>query len=191
MLSYETSPLMKQMADAAVRVSITTKFPPAVFLAMSACESAWWTRVTGSWNYYGITADPADIPDRATFCATHEDVTPEQLAGFREDERATAVQGPALGGGKYRYQMHRWFTSYESLDESVEAFVNFFILSPGRYKPAWQQFAADGDEDALLKGICAAGYATGDAETVEITIEHQGNIVHAVEMAAAAQKVIT
>jgi hypothetical protein len=30
-------------------------FPPAVGLAMSACESGWWASVTGANDYFGIT----------------------------------------------------------------------------------------------------------------------------------------
>jgi hypothetical protein len=32
----------------------------------------------------------------------------------------------------------------------------------------------------LLKAICEAGYATGSAETTELAIKHQGNVVSAI-----------
>lgn len=181
MLTYETSPDFRAIAEAAVKAQAETQFPAQVMLAVWACESGWGKSVTGDFNYWGITRDPANGP--AKFCPTHEDITPAQLASFRPDEQATAVQGAALGGGRFNYAMSRWFASYASPVDSVLAYTQFFTNSPHRYQAAWQQFLADHDTDALLKGICDAGYATGDAETVELSIEHQANIVHAVQMA--------
>jgi len=177
------------MANACVRVSAITKFPAQVMLAVWANESAWGANVTGNFNYWGITRAPEDGP--AKFCLTHEDITEAQLASFHEDERATAVQTADLGGGKCRYRMQRWFASYASLDESVQAYTEFFTKSPHRYQAAWQRFLVDSDADGLLKRICEAGYATGNAESVEMAIEHQSNVVHAIQMAEQAQQIIT
>jgi len=182
MKTYETSELFSDIANAAARNQKITGFPIKVMLAVWACESDWGTQLTGDFNYWGITCKPTDGP--AKFCATHENITPAQLLTFPADERATAVKGRALSGGRFRYSMSRWFASYASLDESVLAYTEFFTKSPHRYQAAWQQFLIDRDEDALLKHICEAGYATGPAEDVELAIEHQANIAHAAEMAA-------
>jgi hypothetical protein len=188
MLQYETSPVLKDMADAFARAEKVTDFPPDAGLAIWACESYWGALLTGDYNYWGITRYPEAGP--AKFCATHEDVTPLELAAFRADERATAVFVRALGGGRNRYSMKRWFASYASVDQSIEAFIEFFTRSPKRYAAAWEAYQSDrGSPEAsttLLESICEAGYAKGDAEATELAIEHQSNIVHAAEMARAA-----
>jgi len=184
MLTYQNSPLMKQMADAFVKVEAETGFPSVVGLAMSACESAWWESTTGDFNYFGITRNPEDGP--AKFCWTHEDVTPAQLIGFRPDEKATAIQGASLSGGKFRYRMRRWFASYASPEEALTHYVNLFIESPARYKAAWQAYEQNHDADALLKAICAAGYATCGAEATELAIAHQANVTTAIASARSA-----
>ena len=188
MLQYETSPVLKQWADAFARAEKVTDFPADAGLAMGACESDWFTLLTGDYNPWGVTRCPEAGP--AKFCPTHEDIPPAQLALFRADERATAVFVKSLGGGRVRYSMKRWFASYASIDQSIMAFIEFFTRSPKRYAAAWEAYQADrGSPTAsteLLKAICEAGYATGDAEGTELTIEHQSNIMHAVEMARAA-----
>jgi flagellum-specific peptidoglycan hydrolase FlgJ len=184
MLTYENSPLMRQMTDAFLAVEANTGFPALVGLAMSACESAWWASTTGDFNYFGITRNPEDGP--AKLCPTHEDVTPAQLAVFRPDERATAIQGAALSDGRFRYSMSRWFASYANLEDALTHYVNFFIQSPARYKPAWNAYQQAHDADILLKAICEAGYATGGAENTELTIEHQSNIISAIASARVA-----
>lgn len=187
MQTYESNPTFRAVARAFVHVEAKTNFPAAAGLAMGACESAWFTRLTGDWNYWGITRYPEAGP--AKLCDTHEDLLPTQLASFRWDERATAVFVAPLGNGKIRYAMKRWFASYGSLEESVQAYVEFFTQSPKRYRAAWGQYLADREQfpqtaaTSLLKAICEAGYATGDAETVELEIMSQANILHAVEMA--------
>lgn len=183
MLTYEKDSTMRAMAKAAVAVELSTGFPAIVTLSMSANESAWWTKQTGKYNYWGITRDPNDGP--AKMCFTHENLTLPQLVHFRGDEKATAVKIADLGGGVTRYSMMRWFASYSSLQESLTAYAEFFTKSPKRYAAAWQQYQQDHDADALLKNICKAGYATGPAEQVEIAIEHQSNIIHAIEQARA------
>ena len=45
------------------------------------------------------------------------------------------------------------------------------------------RYQNDGDADKFLQAVCAAGYATGPAFKVELAIEHQQNILHAVDMA--------
>ena len=77
-MTYETSPIMRQMALAFARLEKENLFPATVGLAMSACESGWWSAVTGDWNYWGMTR----APERglAKFCHTNEHVTAAQLA---------------------------------------------------------------------------------------------------------------
>lgn len=208
MLTYEESPLMRRMADAFVAVEAVTTFPADVGMAMSILESSdpklgWWSKVTGDNNYFGITANPPDYGstdgqysrDRhAKFCATHEDITPVQLEAFRQDERTTAVPAKdaegnviQLSGGRIRYKMLRWFASYFSTTGAISGYVSMFIDSPARYKSAWSSYLALRDNDALLRAICEAGYATGDAEKTELSIEHQGNVVAAIAAARAAR----
>ncbi len=184
MLQYETDPVFRAVADAAVKAESDTKFPARVVLTVGGCESGWFKSVTGELNFWGITRNPEEGP--AQLCDTHEDITFAQLASFRQDERITAVQTKALGAGRFRFTMKRWFASYPSLEASVIAYTEFFTKSPHRYQAAWQAYLLDRDEDALLKHICEAGYATGDAEKVEVAILHQSNIAHAVEMARKA-----
>jgi hypothetical protein len=71
---------------------------------------------------------------------------------------------------------------YPSLEAAVEAYVDLPIDSM-RYRPAWLAYRKDGDADNFLAAVCAAAYATGPAFKVELEIEHQQNILHAVEMA--------
>jgi flagellum-specific peptidoglycan hydrolase FlgJ len=188
MLTYENSPLMRQMADAFCAIEKSTGFSAVVGLAMSACESGWWASTTGDFNYFGITAEPEKGP--AKFCWTHEDIAPAQLQAFRQDERITATAETdatgkviQLSGGRLRYRMQRWFASYASVEDALTHYVNFFIQSPARYKAAWESFQQSHETDALLKAICEAGYATGSAETTELAIEHQGNVVSAIASA--------
>ncbi len=181
MLNYETSPALRSIARAFVALEQTTYFPPAVGLAMWACESGWGTKITGDNNYFGITRAPEIGP--AKLCATHEDISLAQLANFRADEQATVTSKAPLSNGLYRVYMSRWFASYPSLTDACAEYIKLFTASPKRYKAAWQQFLQDRDADSLLKHICEAGYATGPAEDVELHIEHQGNIIDAVAKA--------
>jgi hypothetical protein len=174
---------MRQMAIAFVRLEAATSFPPAVGLAMSACESAWWVKLTGDWNYWGMTRAPETGP--AKLCPTHEDVTLAEYALFRADERATETGRQALANGKWRIYLSRWFASYASLAESLRAFESLITDSTHRYASAWQQYIQDRDADALLSHVCDLGYATGPAKGVELTILHQQNIQHAVAAARA------
>ena len=190
LLTWETSQLMRSMARAFVAIECRTAtgsppsrgFPPAVGLAMSACESGWWASVTGANNYFGITR-PSTFPGdpQSAWCKTTEYTTLTGLTRFRDDERATAVLvDPAKG----EYSMFRWFAVYPSLEAAVEAYVDLLIDSM-RYHPAWAAFQKDGDADKFLQAVCAAGYATGPAFKVELEIDHQQNIIHAIEMACA------
>jgi flagellum-specific peptidoglycan hydrolase FlgJ len=186
-MTYETSPIFRRMTLAFLHIEQETSsadgkpgFPPAVGLAVSACESAWWAAQTGKNNYFGITRPPAFAGDPASaWCLTMECVTPAQLAGFRSDERSTAV--PI---GINRYRMYRWFASYPTLEAAVHAYVHL-LIDASRYNPAWTAFhegggALRGDADKFLAAVCAAGYATGPAFKVEVQIEHQQNILRAV-----------
>lgn len=131
-------------------------------------------------NYFGITRPPSYSGDpQSAKCKTTEYATSTGLSRFRDDERATAV---LVDPGKGEYRMFRWFAAYPSLGAAVEAYVDLLIESM-RYHPAWMAFQKDGDADTFLQAVCAAGYATGLAFKVELEIEHQQNIVHAVEMA--------
>jgi hypothetical protein len=201
MRQYETDPNFRAYADAFVRAAGLTGFPAKVGLTMGANESGWFDRLTGDFNFAGVTADPSDngtvagqysSDHAAKFCVTHEVVTPAQLKGFREDEQATAHEDPetdvngdpiALAGGRVRYSLVRWFASYPSIDASVTAYIDIFTKSPARYKAAWDAYQQNQDEEALLKAICAAGYATGPAESAEAEIFGQSNIAHALNMA--------
>jgi hypothetical protein len=175
---------MRQMALAFVRVEASTEFPAAVGLAMSACESSWWKAATGDFNFWGTTRNPES--GTAKFCATSEYVTATELATFRPDERATAVPHDVPADGqKHWLKISRWFASYSSLEESIHDFVSLITKSPHRYTAAWQQYLQDRDADALLAHICDAGYATGPAKGVELSILHQQNIIHAVAAARA------
>jgi flagellum-specific peptidoglycan hydrolase FlgJ len=189
MTTYEGSSVFRDIANAAVRSEQNTKFPARVLLTAGACESAWFTRVTGSLNYWGITRLPEQ--GHAQMCDTHEEVSPEQLESFDPRERETAVLEKPLGNGKNRYAMKRYFAAYQSIGESVVAYTEFFTKSPHRYTEAWQQFLADGDEKALLDHICKAGYATGDAQAIEDEIFEQSNIEHAISMAQKANGIVT
>jgi hypothetical protein len=185
MMTYENDPVMKEQADAAYAVQAVTGFPARVELTVGAVESNWWKDLTGDFNYWGITAELSQIPDEAKFCPTHENLTPTQLLEFRADEQATAKLVMAIGSGVYRYSMCRWFTSFPNLDTAVMAFVDFFCNSPHRYQAAWEQYKTDHDEEALIKNICAAGYATGNAIAVELAVSQQANILDAVAKAKA------
>lgn len=189
MLEYETSPTFRAVARAFVKAESGTKFPPGPGLAMWATESGWGQFLTGDFNYFGITRNPEDGP--AKFVATHEDITPAELASFRPDERATAVKGADLGSGKFSYSMFRWFASYASMDDAVQHFIALFTQSPDRYKNAWKQYLADCGKYptlasiTLLRAIGKAGYSTGDAERTEEEIAAQANVQHAIQMARA------
>jgi flagellum-specific peptidoglycan hydrolase FlgJ len=190
MRQFETDQALRDMAIAAVQVEGTSGFPAAVTLAFWAVESQWGAALSAAFNYWGITRLPEEGP--AEMCPTHEDISPAQLAGFDPREQATAALVMPLPGGKVRYSMKRYFAAYGSLAESVEAFVEFFTKSPHRYVAAWAQYQANHNADALLKSICEAGYATDSAsEGVRLSIAHQSNITHAVEMARAAVPTVT
>src|SRR4051812_1994218 len=124
MYEYEQYPPLREMAIAAVRAEAITEFPARVLLTVWACESAWGTRVTGDFNYWGITRLPE--AGLARMCATHEDLTPAELEAFDPRERATAQKEKDLGKGKARYSMMRYFASYVSLGESVIEYMEFF-----------------------------------------------------------------
>lgn len=190
LLTWETSPLMQSMARAFVAIERSTAtgsppacgFPPAVGLAMSACESGWWASVTGANNFFGITRPPSFPGDpQSAWCKTTEYTTSTGLTRFRDDERSTAeLVNPAKG----EYSMYRRFAVYASLEAAVEAYVDLLIEAM-RYHPAWQAYQKDGDTDKFLQAVRAAGYATRPAFKVELEIEHQKNILHAVDMARA------
>ena len=187
-MTYESSPLMRRMTLAFLRIEGATQeaggkpgFPPAIGLAVSACESAWWRSETGKNNYFGITRAPQFPGDpESAFCATSEYLPqPGQLARFRADERDSAV---AQAGKPGWYWMHRWFAVYPTLEAAVGAYV-LLLIDSTRYHPAWigyHEGAERGDSDLFLKAVCAAGYATGPAFQVELQISHQQNILQAV-----------
>lgn len=195
-LTYETSPALRAIALAFERTRAETNFPSAVGLAMWATESAWGSKLTGDFNCWGITRAPLFEGDpQSKMVWTTECVTPAQLlATFRPDERATATQitgSPVGADGRRWWSMKRWFASYPDLETSVKAYIQFLTAPGHRYYPAWQEYLTDRDrfpitaEVSFLKAVCEAGYATGDAETVEVEIEQQQNIQHAVQMARA------
>lgn len=196
MYTYEGYQPLRDIANAAVRSQINTEFPARVLVTAAACESGWFTKVTGAFNYYGITRLPE--AGLAKLCVTHEDITSAQLEAFDLRERATAIiaqdkegKDIELSGGRFRYNMKRYFAVYGSIGESVVAYTEFFTKSPHRYAEAWQAYLQDKDEKALLDHICQAGYATGDAQTTEDVIFDQVNIAHSVEMAQKANGVIS
>jgi len=180
-MTYENSPIMRRMTLAFLRVEAAIFFPAAVGLAMSACESGWWKSVTGDFNYWGKTRAPEQGP--AKFCPTSEHCTKAELRRFRADELATMkpkLEDIPDDGQKHWVTMSRWFASYASLEESLQDFVALITGGHNRYATAWQQYLKDRNADGLLTRVCDAGYATGDAKTVELQILHQANIIHAV-----------
>lgn len=179
-LTYENYPPLKNMALAAVKAGKTTGYPPIVLLAQWSAESDWGRKVTGDYNFWGIKAVP---PAPCNLCPTTEDLTPEEFAEMRADERATVTKIEPLGNGLNRYHMSCWFASYPSFDASVIAYIEF-ILTNSRYHPAWVQYQATKDTDEFIKGIARAGYATSpEYEQLLLTLANQQNLIHAVAMA--------
>lgn len=191
--TFESHQPLKEMAIAAVRMEDITQFPADVSIAFGASESDWFTKVTGRYNYWGITRAPEKGP--ASMCQTMEIITPAQLAEFREDERSTATvvkgrDGQPLKYGsnaeKLKYSMKRWFADYATPDESMRSFVSLFT-GTSRYRPTWQNFLQHGDAEKLCAGICQAGYATDpNSYNLKLTIMRQQNVRDAVEKARAA-----
>lgn len=184
-------PLMRTVVRAFVLAERETLFPAQVGVAMSALESGWWKKPSGSYNYFNITRPPKFPGDSdSAFCWTKEYITVKQLQKFREDERATAsieIQGTNPEGPHW-YRMQRWFAAYPTAKDAVVAYINL-ITKVERYKPAWTKFLDNRKLDydraceSLIRDIAAAGYATGPTAETEIKIMNQKNVKFAVSQA--------
>lgn len=147
------------LVPCAIAAERTTGFPAEAICSAFAIESAWGEKPTGEYNYFGLTR--ATNPDRQMkFCPTHEEMTQEQFNQLPQDERESVTQRVDLGGGRYRYSLSRWFPSFDSMQQAVNAYVRLITAGP-RYAKAWNQYKKDHNMDGLLDGIAAAGYATG------------------------------
>ena len=181
---------MRQMAVAFVAIERRTAtgsppsrgFPPAVGLAMSACESGWWASVTGANNYFGITRPPTFPGDpQSAWCKTTEFTTPTGLTRFRDDERATAV---LINPAKGEYSMYRWFAVYPSLEAAVEAYVDL-LIDPCAITPRGWLIRRTVTRTSFSRPSARRATLRGRRSKWNSKIAHQQNILHAVEMARA------
>lgn len=175
-------------APVAVAVERSGGFPAEVIIAQTIAESDWGERVTGVFNYWGLTA--ATCPARPKkFCPTTEVLTLAQFVTLPFDERASVIPGGRvdLGHGKYRYSLSRWFACFDSLADGIGAYVGV-ITAPGhRYYSAWMRYTQDRNVDALIDGIARAGYASGSGYGALLkSIAHEGPVFAALVGARAA-----
>ena len=69
--------LMAQVIEGAQRAQRTWKVPASVSLAQYGLESAWGTKVTGKYNFFGIKAVKGDT---YTTCPSHEIIHGKSVA---------------------------------------------------------------------------------------------------------------
>lgn len=185
MYTYETNPILKTLSITAVRAEVATGYPAIVLITQVVVESAWCTKTSGDFNYYGIKEpDPEHKP--AKFCPTFEDLTTAGFRQLRADERASVTHTEPTGTpGITRYFLSCWFASYADMDESVRAYITLILNNP-RYHDAWPRYRSNPNPnpDDLIRGIAAAGYATGGGyEDLLLTVEHRQNIQHCITCA--------
>jgi flagellum-specific peptidoglycan hydrolase FlgJ len=69
--------LSRDVIAAARSAQAATGIPASVSLAQWAVESAWGSRCTGTFNYFGVKAAPGQP---STVCATHEVIDGQRVA---------------------------------------------------------------------------------------------------------------
>lgn len=164
-------------------------YPAEVIVAQWAAETGWsLDRVSGDWNLFGLTS--ATCPARpGKFCPTKEELTPAQFALLPDDERHSVTACLALGDGRNCYSLSRWFASFDSLADGVEAYVRVITTAGHRYAQPWQEYTQHRDLDALIEGIAGAGYATGSGYGALLKlIAHKPVVTAALSAARACSK---
>lgn len=182
MLTPKQQEALDEIIPCAIAVERKTSFPAEALVAQWAVESGWGQKVTGDFNYFGLTRQVA--PDRPMkWCATHEILTEAQLEQLEPEERARVTSMERLPTGKFNVRLSRRFPSFDSIRQAVDRYV--LLLTQGyRYARAWTAYLADHDLDKLLNGIAAAGYSTsGNYALVLRQIAHGHNVAIAVQVA--------
>jgi flagellum-specific peptidoglycan hydrolase FlgJ len=146
--------LLRSAARAAIACEVHTGCPAPLLVAQWAVESAWGKRAPGN-NCFGIKARDGD---ERQLLLTREWFTDAELQRFIAlgDGRDAAPTGRANALRK-EYTVHDWFAKFPSLTACFDRRAELF--RKGRYAPFAAKYDADGNVEALVRGI-APIYAT-------------------------------
>lgn len=156
---------LKGVVGAAVGIERTHGYPAEMICAQFGLEGGWGGAPTGDFNYFGMKARPRHKASK--MCATHEILTEQGIAALPSEERATIRTKVPTGkvdrkGQPYfRVSLDCRFASYANLQEAILDKVSLIMTSP-RYAKAWETYRNDMNYKTLMRGVEAAGYATGE-----------------------------
>lgn len=176
-------------AAEAVALEKKTSVPAEMAVGMWAAESRWGFKVTGDFNYWGITFN-GKIHKARKWCATHEDLTQGEINTWPSaDEKATMQVVGTLRGGRFRVSMYRWFASFESLEAAMAEYGRLLTRVP-KYAEPLQRYVRFGDFDKLVREV-SAHWAQSEAHAaLVLQIAKQRNVRDAIQRARTAAKVV-
>jgi flagellum-specific peptidoglycan hydrolase FlgJ len=157
---------LKSVVIAAVGFERSHGYPAEMTVAQFGLEGAWGGAPTGDHNYFGMKARPRHTVSK--MCATHEVLTERGIAALPAEERVTirskVPTGKTTKSGEpfYDVALDCRFASYANLREANMDKVNLIMTAP-RYAAAWEAYKRDMHYETLMRGVEAAGYATGRA----------------------------
>lgn len=175
------------IAIQAVKYEREIGYPPQVLIAQWAIESKWGSKPSGRNNLFGMTYNPARHSG-FSWVPTWEELTEVGISALPPDELRTMTKREVLPrrNGWWRVELQRKFADYASPQASIADKVGLITTAP-RYHAAWSAFLRDQDINALLVGICAAGYATASYyPQLAQQIAAQPNVARAIAAARAA-----
>lgn len=181
-LPPEQQAILDEVVTVALAAERHTGFPAEAVIAQGAAESAWFSRQTGDFNFWGLTRATAPHSTQK-LVPTHEVMTEEQFDALPIKEKVTLTGVESVGDGKHRYSLSREFPSFPSLVAAVDCYVTL-ITTHRRYAACWGVYLTHHNLDELLTGIAATGYATGPGYAAMLTqIANGSRVLQPVEAA--------
>jgi flagellum-specific peptidoglycan hydrolase FlgJ len=175
------------MATIAISYEHRAGYPPEVLIAQWAIESNWGKRPSGKNNLFGMTFNPSRHKS-FSWVPTWEELTQDGINRLPLDERQRIRSTVPMSNrpGYFRINVERKFADYETAEDSIADKVGL-ITTAARYRSAWTAFQQNRDVNALIGGICAAGYATaGNYAALAQQIAAQPNVRQAIAAARAS-----
>lgn len=177
--------ILREAAEAAVKVERLTRCPAELIMAQWALESNFGINALGH-NSLGFKAYKGGFGRQLERC--FEDFTDAEAAAFLQlgDGRTLKLSVLSYGeGGKRRYECRDWFAVFESTEACFMHRAARF--EAGAHLPFIVTYFRDRDLAALFLGVAKSGYDTASPEKYVAALTDRSRRPEIVAALAAAR----
>lgn len=140
----------------AVALEKRVAIPAEVTCAQWAAESAWGSKTTAAYNYFGVKFSPKRHK-AFNWCRTTEYLTRSALDDLVERGALRVISISEREGGLFHVICEDRFAVFRSIEDAIEDRALMMTRQP--YKAAYDAFRLDGDTEKYVRAI-ARIYAT-------------------------------